>query len=396
MSYQLPPVWTKLQQHDVFPDFTHDERARYNFLANLNRFVSTVIAPGNKMAYEQRVEPAFKKEHGRTFNDRFEVGEAMKQNPVYQMWAALRRSTMEMRQQNGRATVLRQAAALAQKAAAQLKNNNNLQLKENFKVPPYLTHVDNHLMPGSYHTEYFKGDVANAANYDSGLFVTSGGMLGSLTDGGGQAIATWVKETYPDFHPKKILDIGCGLGHNTLPIAQLFPNAEVIAIDAGAPMLRYGAARANALGVKNVKFIQADAASMNEFKDGEFDWVQTTMFLHETGGKSIHNIFKEIGRVTKQGGINLHIEQPQYTPQMSMYEQFMRDWDAYYNAEPYWGHMHDLQPEDLMAESGVAKDNFMQVGVKAINDLDKKKSDGKVTEDYGRSPVWNVFGGWKK
>jgi SAM-dependent methyltransferase len=396
MSYQLPPVWTKLKKHDVFPDFTHDERARYNFLANLNRFVSTVIAPGNKIAYEQRVEPAFKKEHGRTFNDRFEVGEAMQQDPVYQMWAALRRCTMEMRQQNGRATVLRQAAALAQKAATQLKNNNNLQLKENFKVPPYLTHVDNHLMPGSYHTEYFKGDVANAANYDSGLFVTSGGMLGSLTDGGGQAIATWVKETYPDFNPTKILDIGCGIGHNTLPIAQLFPNAEVIAIDAGAPMLRYGAARANALGIKNVKFIQADAASMNEFKDGEFDWVQTTMFLHETGGKSIHNIFKEIGRVTKQGGINLHIEQPQYTPQMSMYEQFMRDWDAYYNAEPYWGYMHDLQPEDLMAESGVTKDNFMQVGVKAINDLDKKKNDGKVTEDYGRSPVWNVFGGWKK
>jgi hypothetical protein len=37
----------------------------------------------------------------------------------------------------------------------------------------------------------------------------------------------------------------------------------------------------------------------------------------------------------------------------------------------------------------------MQVGVKAINDLDKKKQDGKVTEDYGRSPIWNVFGGWK-
>lgn len=396
MSYQLPPVWTKLKKHDVFPDFNHDERARYNFLSNLNRFVSTVIAPGNKIAYEQRVEPAFKKEHGRTFNDRFEVAEAMKQDPVYQMWAALRRSTMEMRQQNGRAAVLRQAATLAQKAAAQLLKNNNLQLKENFKVPPYLTHVDNHLMPGSYHTEYFKGDVANAANYDSGLFVTSGGMLGSLTDGGGKAIAAWVKETYPDFKPEKILDIGCGLGHNTLPIAEMYPDAEVIAIDAGAPMLRYGAARANALGIKNVKFIQADAAAMNELNDADFDWVQTTMFLHETGGKSIHKIFKEIGRVTKPGGLNLHIEQPQYTPQMSMYEQFMRDWDAYYNAEPYWGHMHDLQPEDLMQESGVSKENFMQVGVKAINDLDKKKADGKVTEDYGRSPIWNVFGGWKK
>ena len=395
MSYQLPPVWTKLQQHAVFPSFNHDERARYNFLANLNRFVSTVIAPGNKTAYDQRVEPAFKKENGRTFNDRFEVGEAMKKDPVYQMWAALRRSTMEMRQQNGRATVLRQASDLAQKTAEQLKVHNNLQLKDGFAVPPYLTHVDNHLMPGSYHTEYFKGDVANAANYDSGLFVTSGGMLGSLTDGGGRAIAKWVKETYPDFKPKRILDIGCGLGHNMLPIAQAFPEATVIGIDAGAPMLRYGAARANALGIKNVQFIQADAASMTEFNDGDFDWVQTTMFLHETGGKSIHKIFKEINRVLKSKGLNLHIEQPQYTPEMSMYEQFMRDWDAYYNAEPYWGHMHDLAPIDLMEKAGVPKENFMQVGVKAVNDLDQKKQDGNVKEDYGRSPIWNVFGGWK-
>lgn len=396
MSYPLPPVWTKLQQHAVFPEFNHDERARYNFLANLNRFISTVVAPGNKLAYDKRVAPAFQKENGRSFKDRFEVGEAMKKDPLYQMWAALRRSTMEMRQQNGRAVVLKQAASLAKKAAEQLKLNDNLILKENFPVPSYLTHVDNHLMPGSYHTEYFKGDVANAANYDSGLFVTSGGMLGSLTDGGGKAIAQWMKETYPDFKPKKILDVGCGLGHNTLPIAAMYPDAEVVAIDAGTPMLRYGAARATALGIKNVKFMQADAADMREFNDGEFDWVQTTMVLHETGGKSIHKIFKEIGRVTKQGGVNWHIEQPQYTPEMSMYEQFMRDWDAYYNAEPYWGHMHDLQPADLMKESGISTENFKQVGVKAINDLDKKKSDGKVTEDYGRSPIWNVFGGWKK
>jgi len=395
MPYQLPPVWTELKQHAVFPEFSHDERARYNFLANLNRFVSTVIAPGNQLAYTSRVEPAFAKEHGRSFNDRFEVGEAMKKDPVYQMWAALRRSTMEMRQQNGRSVVLRQANQLAQKVAHELEGTHMLQLKENFQVPPYLKHVDNHLMPGSYHTEYFPGDVSNAANYDSGLFVTSGGMLGSLTDGGGRAIAAWVKETYPDFRPKQILDIGCGLGHNTLPIAQAFPDAQVIGIDAGAPMLRYGAARAHALGINNVTFIQADAARMQEFANEQFDWVQTTMFLHETGGKSIHAIFAEINRVLKKGGLNLHIEQPQYTPEMSMYEQFMRDWDAYYNAEPYWGHMHDLQPAALMEEAGVPKDKFMQVGVKAINDLDKKKQDGKVTEDYGRSPIWNVFGGWK-
>lgn len=396
MSYQLPPVYTKLQKHAVFPEFEHDERARYNFLANLNRFVSTVIAPGNKIAFDKRVEPNFSQEHGRSFQNRHEVKEAMAGDPLYQAWAALRRSTMEMRQQNGRAVVMRQAQALADKVRQHLGDGKNLVLKTGFKVPPYLTHVDNHLMPGSYHTEYMDGDVSNAANYDSGLFVTSGGMLGSLTDGGGKAIAHWVREKYPDFRPRRILDLGCGLGHNTLPIAEMYPDAEIIAVDAGAPMLRYGAARANVLGIKNVTFVQADAEDMREFEEASFDWIQTTMFLHETGGKAIHRIFQEINRLLAPGGLNLHIEQPQYTPDMSFYEQFMRDWDAYYNAEPYWGHMHDLQPEDLMEEAGISREQFMQIGVKAINDLDAKKQDGQIKEDFGRSPIWNVFGGWKK
>jgi ubiquinone/menaquinone biosynthesis C-methylase UbiE len=396
MSYQLPPVYTKLFKHEVFPDFDHDERARYNYLVNLNRFISTVIAPGNKIAYDQGVVPQFEKEHGRAIQSRGEVKDAISKNPVYQMWAALRRSTMEMRQQNGRAVVLRQAKELAEKTDKLNKDNQNLSLKNDFVVPPYLKHVDNHLMPGSYHAEYFEGDVANPANYDSGIFVTTAGMLGTLTDGGGKAIAKWVKETYPDFKPKRILDIGCGLGHNTLPIAEMYPDAEVVAIDAGAPMLRYGAARAKSLKIDNVKFLQLDAENMSEFEDCTFDWVQTTMFLHETGGKAIHKIFGEIKRVLKNEGLNLHIEQPQYTPQMSYYEQFMRDWDAFYNAEPYWGHMHDLQPSELMEEAGVSKENFLQVGVRAVNDLDKNKQDGKITEDFGRTPVWNVFGGWKK
>jgi ubiquinone/menaquinone biosynthesis C-methylase UbiE len=395
MNYQVPPVHSKLREHEVFPEFSHDERARYNFLANLNRFVSTVIAPGNKIAYDHRVEPAFKAAHGRSFQSRQEVAAAMSRDPLYQTWAAIRRSTMEMRQQNGRAVVLRQARQLAEKTSKQLVKSRNLLLDKSVSVPPYLRHVDNHLMPGSYHTELFEGDVSNAANYDSGLFVTSGGMLGSLTDGGGKAIASWVKATWPEFQPRRILDVGCGLGHNTLPLAEAYPDAEVIAIDTGVPMLRYGAARANALGVSNVTFLQMNAEDMASFADESFDWVQTTMFLHETGGKAIHRIFSEIRRVLAPGGLNLHIEQPQYTPEMSYYEQFMRDWDAYYNAEPYWGHMHDLQPEDLMEAAGVPRSEFMQVGVRAVNDLDEQKKDLKVQEDFGRTPVWNVFGGWK-
>jgi ubiquinone/menaquinone biosynthesis C-methylase UbiE len=393
----LPPVYTNITKHEVFPDVSHDENARYNFLANLNKHLSTFVAPGNKIAYEKRVEPAFKKEQGRDFKTRDEVREAMKKDSYYQTWSALRRNTMEMRQQNGRTITLRQAQQLAEKAEKLNKRNpDTLKLKGDVPVPHYLTIMDNHCMPGSYHTELFPGDVSNAANYDTGLFVTTAGGLGRLSDGGGKAISQWVLSHHPEFKPKRILDVGCGLGHNSLPIAQAFPDAEMVAIDVGVPMLRYGHARAQALGVNNVTFMQLDAANTG-FADESFDWIQTTMFLHETSFKAIHRIMHEIFRMLKPNGLTLHIEQPQYTPEMSLYEQTMRDWDAFYNNEPFWGVMHDIEPIDLMAEAGFKREEFFQIGVRAVNDLeDFTKPRQPDVEDYGRSAVWNVFGAWKK
>jgi ubiquinone/menaquinone biosynthesis C-methylase UbiE len=303
---------------------------------------------------------------------------------------------MEMRQQAGRSLVLRQAKQLAEKAAQLNAGKDTLQLNPNLTIPPYIAKVDNHLMPGSYHTELFEGDVSAAANYDMGLFVTTGGALGRFNDGGGKAIAQWLLSHHPEFKPKRILDIGCGLGHNVLPIAQAYPDAEVIAIDVGAPMLRYGHARAQAMGITNVKFIQMDG-QYTGFPDESFDWIQTTMFLHETSGKSIHGIMKEIYRMLKPGGLTMHIEQPQYTPEMDLYEQFIRDWDAFYNNEPFWSKMHDIDTLELMTQAGFKAENFFQIGVRAVNDNeDHTKPHAPEPEDHGRAAVWNVFGAWKK
>jgi ubiquinone/menaquinone biosynthesis C-methylase UbiE len=396
-AINLPPIYDKLNRHEVFPEMNHDEKARYNFLTNLNRHLSTVIAPSNKVAFDKRVTPQFKEANGRDFENRDEVREAMLKDGQFRTWSALRRSSMEMRQQAGRSLVLRQITQLAEKAKKFTEAQpNSLKLNEALKIPHYLTIMDNHCMPGSYHTELIEGDVSAAANYDTGLFVTTAGGLGKLSDGGGKAITQHIKTHYPNFQPKRILDIGCGLGHNTLPLATAFPNAEVIGIDVAAPMLRYGHARAVALGVTNVKFMQINAENLSEFENGSFDWVQTTMFLHETSTKAMYKIGHEIHRILRGGGLSLHIEQPQYSPEMPLFEQFIRDWDAYYNNEPFWGAMHDIDVRDWMAECGFKKESQLQFGARAVNDNeDHTKPRPQEVEDHGRSAVWNVFGAWK-
>ena len=103
-----PPPYSLVGKHGVSPDFTHDERARFNFLAQLNTHLAAHVVPGNARAYETRVKPAFEAEHGRAPLDRHEVRQAMLRDSHFQTWSALRRSSMELRQQNGREVVLRQ------------------------------------------------------------------------------------------------------------------------------------------------------------------------------------------------------------------------------------------------------------------------------------------------
>jgi ubiquinone/menaquinone biosynthesis C-methylase UbiE len=397
-AINLPPTYDKLKRHDAFPEMQHDEKARYNFLANLNRHLATVVAPGNKIAFEQRVTPQFEAAHKRPFKSRDEVRLAMLRDPQFQIWSALRRSTMEMRQQAGRSLVLRQIENLAERAQKlSAAAPQSLKLDPSVRVPHYLSVMDNHCMPGSYHTELIDGDVSAAANYDTGLFVTTAGGLGKLTDGGGKAISQHIKTHFPDFNPKKILDIGCGLGHNTLPLATAFPNAQVIGIDIAAPMLRYGHARAVALGIKNVEFRQMNAENLSVFDNESFDWVQTTMFLHETSTRAMYKIGGEIYRILTPNGLSLHIEQPQYSDAMPLFEQFIRDWDALYNNEPFWGAMHDIDVYDWMAACGFKKEHQLQFGARAVNDNeDHTRPRPPEVEDHGRSAVWNVFGGWKK
>ncbi len=392
----VPPPYTAVTRHPLFPEPNHDEAARFNFLAGLNKYLSAGIGQGNRRAYDARVLPEFRAEHGRDPKDRFEIRDAMNQDSWHQLWSAMKRNSMEMRQQNGRAMTLRQLDELDAKARQFNEGRATLKLDPKVEVPPYQTAVDIHCMPGSYHGEERPGDVSAGANYDCGIFATTGGGLGALTDGGGQALVKWAQRERPGWRPRRILDIGCTVGHNIVPLALAFPDAEVIAIDTAAPVLRYAHARAQALGTRNLSFVQMNAENL-DFPDGHFDWVQTTMFLHELSGSALPKILNEIHRVLAPGGLSLHLEQPQYSDEMPLFEQFQRDWDAFNNNEPFWSSMHGLDLKSLMEKSGFSKEEMFVTGVRAVVDTDifpEQKQDEK--EDHGRAASWHAYGAWKK
>lgn len=392
-NYDGPPDYRVIGRHAVFPQTSHDEIERINFLAQMNRHLAARVVPGVKAAYDARAAPRFEAEQGRPIANRHEARKALLKDPAFQTWSALRRMTMEQRQQAGRWTAIRQRERLARLAAELTDGDDRLRLDPSLAIPRYVAAVDHHCMPGSYHQEAFPGDVTNGANYDHAGFVTTSGLLGKYSDGGGHAVARWVKRNLPDFKPRTILEIGGTVGHSSLPLAQAFPEAAMTVVDLGAPVLRYGLARAKSLGVDNIRFVQASGEDLSMFADASFDWIQTTMFLHELSSTALRNIFAETRRLVRPGGIVLHVEQPQYAPDMPLFEQAMRDWDAFYNNEPFWSRMHEMDLDAAMLAAGFEQDKLIHGGVTAVVDRELfPDAADDDTEDYGRKAAWHVIG----
>jgi hypothetical protein len=100
--------------------------------------------------------------------------------------------------------------------------------------------------------------------------------------------------------------------------------------------------------------------------------------------------------VLAPGGVVLHVEQPQYTPAMPLFEQALRDWDAFYNNEPFWSTLHEIDLDARMVEAGFGADSLIHDGVTAVVDREVfPDAADDDTEDYGRKAAWRVIGARK-
>jgi SAM-dependent methyltransferase len=335
--------------------------ARQNFVQSLKLHIVRNLSPGNKTIYDRVVKPEFEREHQRSPQNRHEIRAAMQQHPYYRWWSALRRINQEMLWDAVNASVDRQLPELIERAKDRDRPLGTLTLDPNFKIPAYQTAVDIHCMPGGYHSEYTADDLAAGATYDRGVYIYGVGWLGPLNDDMGLSIVkNYLKPKYPDFRPAKILDLGCSVGHSTLPYVDAYPEAEVYAIDVSAPMLRYAHARAEALG-KRVHFSQQNAERTN-FEDASFDLIVSHILLHEMPVPAIRNVMRECDRLLTPGGMAIHVEAPLYS-HMDAFSAFMYDWETANNNEPFWSAMRDLDLTAVMAEAGFAADRVVQTFV---------------------------------
>jgi len=383
-----PVTFSHMGAHAMMTDAHHDEVSRENFVQSLHFQVLNRLRAGNGQVFEANVLPVFTRANNRPPRTRREIRKDMAREPFHQMWSALRRTTQEMMWDAAGASATRDAPRLIKQARINGGARGSLKLDPVVKTPRYVSAVDIHCMPGNYHTSATEDDVYVASIYDRGVYALTQGFMGPYNDSAGHAVVSYLRRVHPDFSPRRILDIGCAVGHSTLPFCDAFPEADLFAIDVAAPMLRYGSARAKSLG-KSVHFSQQNGEFM-DFADNSIDLALTMIFLHELSTKAIRNIIREMHRVLRPGGMMINLEQPQYKG-MALIEAYMRDWDTLNNNEPFWGTLHDMDLEALAVDAGFKRTSITQTMQPNVIAGEAMKADDPMKRDYSGRGMWFFY-----
>jgi len=319
-----------LMSHPMMPATTHDEQAEQLFVRDLKIFLAEEIdplgrrladriAPGPELPAEERLKAVRNELYG--FDS-------------YRATVSLRRTVQEMLWDAVGSCVSRQADELSQRGAIAAPKGS-LTLDPDFRAPAYIRAGDVHLMPGGYHADWGEGDVLQGALMDRGGAVFMLGRNGGLmNDVRGHTAISHLFARFPDLEPRKILEMGCGVGASIVPAAKTFPQAEVHGIDVGASVLRYAHARAEHLGVA-VHFSQQNAERTN-FPDESFDFVYSCVLFHETSHSALKNIIAESCRLLRPGGVAVHLEVPIRYDELDLWGLIGGEFEVRYNNEPFW------------------------------------------------------------
>ncbi|MBR6406990.1 MAG: class I SAM-dependent methyltransferase [Clostridia bacterium] len=145
------------------------------------------------------------------------------------------------------------------------------------------------------------------ANMYDGI-ITRSTLLGKMMDSlvwelNAENAAKWINDALspiPDNFSGKLLEVPIGTGVLTVPVYKNMNDANITCLDYSADMMKNAENRVNALGVKNVSFVQGDVGAL-PFEDESFDVVLSLNGFHAFPDKEA--AYKETYRVLRTGGI---------------------------------------------------------------------------------------------
>jgi ubiquinone/menaquinone biosynthesis C-methylase UbiE len=393
---------TKLQHGMDIPQ-NLGSRARARFVSGLRSYVLNNMASELRQDYEANVEPKWLESEGEQPANGWEVLKAIRGSEYFKQYSSLRCATQELVWDTVIDSVENNVERLQENfekfSADQSQAQGTLSLNPDLEIPRYADAVDVHLMPGNYGG--VDAAIEPGAIYDHGLNVFAFGMMGKQLNDIGWSMANFFRLKFPDIQPQRIVDVGCTIGHNTVPWKQTFPDAEVHGIDIAAPCLSYAHARAQSMGI-SIHFHQGRAESL-DFEDASVDVVFSSMLLHELPEDVIDAFFAEAFRVLKPGGVLINMELPP-NDSLSPYDAFYLDWDCYYNNEPFYKSFRDQSYSGLCSKAGFSEESFFEAVMPRFTYVDEdvfKQSvagPAEFNEDTGRLSdgiMWYGFGARK-
>ncbi len=380
-------------RHGMMAGANHDELAAQKFFLGLRAYANGRLMSKSMEACTEQVLPEMGERDPEVEKDRTAVLRKAEELLIFQNWGALLRTSQELMWDYVADTVDRQLNELEENFRSIENPVGSLELNPDVPNPEYLTLVDQHIQPGGYLHDAGGDDVRAGAIYDRGAVLYGLGRAGGLNDVRGHTVSAFIMDGFPEMKPKRILDLGCGVGHGTLALTDYFPDAEVHAVEIGGALLRYAHARAESLG-KPVHFHQQDARKL-QFDDESFDMVTSEILFHETSRTGMPAILSEAYRVLKPGGAMCNLEVPLRYKGMDMSSVVVRDWQNYYNAEPFWGSLGSIDIKAAMEQAGF-KRIVMGFQPRTQDALGKRDKLSNESGGNGMLSHWLVFGGYKE
>jgi len=360
---------------DTRQPFGQDDRSfsvAQDFLLGTKTFWTTRWFPLLRAEHEARRTVPAAEETPET------VAASLQDSTLYQGFAWMERHLQRMKY-SGRYGLVNWHArdrALLEPTLAQ----TDAKLDPALEMPRYYRSVDIHQHPGGVWSDALAGYV-----YERGARSTTP-LAGQRHRDLHDRLAAEIQAVCT---PRTLLDMGCGFGKSTRPIAEAFPEARIVGIDLSAPCVKL-AAHLQQQGQQQVQqqavqqqavpesqsplieYRQADAR-VSGMEGGSVDVVTSTMLLHELPPKEIEATLAEAARVLAPGGWMVHLDfLPQVQPRGDAFGQFIHYGHGRRNNEPF---MEPLARMDL--EACLRRQGFTDIAIEAF-----EEADGALAKDY--------------